>query len=71
MIVRPEITSPCKSLVASLADITSIVFQGLGDSISAFTKGSTTVTVNGVAYEFWRTNDLQGDVISGRTITVG
>ena len=56
---------------ASLADITSIVFQGLGDSISAFTKGSTTVTVNGVAYEFWRTNDLQGDVISGRTITVG
>ena len=54
----------------ALNDLTSIVFGGFGNSITAFTKQGVTVDVGGVAYSVWVSNDLQGDVISGVDVEV-
>ena len=51
-------------------DFTRISLGGLGNSISDFTKQTRTVTVNGIDYKVWVSNELQGDVIAGETITV-
>ena len=55
---------------ADLDDFTSISLAGLGNSLNDFTKASYTVTIEGVLYELWISNDDQGDVISGENLTV-
>lgn len=70
----PDWTGNKKLVIAqpqSLVDLTRIVFMGLGNSITAFTKSAGTVTDGDVVYAFWISNDVQGDVISGESITVG
>ena len=51
-------------------DLTHISLQGLGNSLNDFMKLSYTVTISGVTYELWISDDDQGDVISGEGLTV-
>lgn len=51
-------------------DLTSISLAGLGNAISSFMKLGYTRTVNGVQYEIWVSNDVQGGVISGEALEV-
>lgn len=53
----------------SAVDLTSVVI-GFGNALSAFTKQDDFVTIDGTEYEVWKSNELQGDVISGHTITL-
>ena len=48
-----------------------LISLGLGNSISAFTRTAATVMIDGDSYDLWVSNDLQGDSISGATLTVG
>ena len=48
-----------------------LISLGLGNSISAFTRTVNGVTIDGDSYDLWVSNDLQGDSISGGTLTVG
>ena len=49
----------------------TLISLGLGNSISAFARAVGGVTIDGDSYDLWVSNDLQGDVISGATVTVG
>ena len=55
----------------TLPDLTRIVIGGLGNSISAFSKGAATVSSGGVDYAVWVSNEAQGDAISGDALEVG
>ena len=55
---------------ADLDDFTSISLAGLGNSLNDFTKAAYAVTIEGVRYELWISNDDQGDVISGEILAV-
>ena len=48
-----------------------LISLGLGNSISAFTRTAAAVMIDGDSYDLWVSNDLQGDSISGATLTVG
>ena len=60
-------------VIAQLAAFPPLILisLGLGNSISAFTRAVGGVTIDGDSYDLWVSNDLQGDVISGGTLTVG
>ena len=55
---------------ASQDDLTGISLSGGGNSISAFTKFGSTITIDGISYEIWVSNEPQGQVISGYNISV-
>ena len=55
---------------ASQDDLTGISLSGGGNSISAFTKYGSTITIDGISYEIWVSNEPQGQVISGYNISV-
>ncbi len=48
-----------------------LISLGLGNSISAFHRTAAAVMIDGDSYDLWVSNDLQGDSISGATLTVG
>ena len=55
---------------ADQPDLTRISLAGLGNSISDFTKSAATVSIDSIDYEYWVSNDQQGDAISGEIIEV-
>lgn len=52
---------------ASRADLTELVVQFAGNAINAVQKGSGTVTINSVPYEYWLSVEVQGGSALGGT----
>ena len=55
---------------SAMPDLTFISLGGFGNSLDDFTKSASTVTINGVTYEAWVSDNTVGDVVAEEIIEV-